>query len=79
MRKVDVVTKFSTANSGLVELEIRMREKLRGHVRDLELLFVEYGLVLRSLARTYHAKQLAQHFLMTETPMPILANEIEVI
>ncbi len=35
-------------------------------------------LVLRGFARTYHAKQLAQHAVMTETEMPILANEIEV-
>jgi hypothetical protein len=36
------------------------------------------GLVLRGRAHTYYAKQLAQHAVMDNHPLPILANEIEV-
>jgi hypothetical protein len=36
------------------------------------------GLVLRGHARTYYAKQLAQHAVMEFTKLPIRANEIEV-
>jgi hypothetical protein len=34
--------------------------------------------VLRGRARTYYAKQLAQHAVMQATALPILRNEIEV-
>jgi hypothetical protein len=36
------------------------------------------GLILQGDALTYYAKQLAQHAIMKETRLPILANEIEV-
>jgi hypothetical protein len=60
------------------QLEVRLQGKLGGRIRDLHLLHLDCGIILRGFARTYHAKQLAQHVLMTETQMPILANEIEV-
>jgi hypothetical protein len=66
------------APSGLDELEVRLQGKLNGRIRNLQLSLHGCGIVLRGFARTYHAKQLAQHALMTETPLPILANEIEV-
>jgi len=59
-------------------LEVRLQGKLQGRVRDLQLRLQESGLVLRGHARTYYAKQLAQHTLLTETNLAILANEIEV-
>jgi hypothetical protein len=68
----------SEAKSGLDQLENRVQARLSGRVRHLQLFLREYGIVLRGLARTYHAKQLAQHAVMTETELPILANEIEV-
>ena len=64
--------------SGLDELEVRLQGKLCGRIRNLKLLLHECGIVLRGVARTYYAKQLAQHALMMETRLPILANEIEV-
>ena len=60
------------------QLEVRLQGKLSGRVRDLHLLMQECGVVLRGFARTYHAKQLAQHAVMAETDLPIVANEIEV-
>ena len=62
----------------LAELEIRVLARVRGRVYDLHLLLVDDGIVLRGFARTYHAKQLAQHAVMNETDLPILANEINV-
>jgi len=66
------------AITGLDQLENRLQGKLSGRIRDLRLLRRDCGIVLRGFARTYHAKQLAQHAVMTETQLPILANEIEV-
>ena len=64
--------------TGIDELEVRVQGQLAGRVRDLELKVHDCGIVLRGFARTYHAKQLAQHAVMMETQVPILANEIEV-
>ena len=68
----------SKAISILDHLENRLQAKLSGRVRDLQVLLRDRGIVLRGIARTYHAKQLAQHAVMTETQLPILAHEIEV-
>ena len=71
-------TLIHDAKSVLDHLENRIQAKLTGRVRNLQLLQHDGGLVLRGLARTYHAKQLAQHAVMSETKLPILANEIDV-
>ncbi len=47
-------------------------------VRDLRVMCRKDGVILQGSARTYHAKQLAQHSVMEITDLPILANEIEV-
>ena len=62
----------------LDELELHLQEKLSGRIRDLHLVVQNCGIILRGFARTYHAKQLAQHVVMSESRLPILANEIEV-
>ncbi len=69
------------ANPRLIaaELETQVRARLVGRVSDLFLLVQENGLVLRGHTHTYYAKQLAQHAVMQETQLPILANEIEVV
>ena len=66
------------AKSALDHLESRLQVRLGGRVRDFRLHLQGDGVVLRGFARTYHAKQLAQHAVMAETQVPILANEIEV-
>lgn len=71
------VLEMNTSNH-LSELETRLQGKLRGRVHEFQMLRLDAGVVLRGFARTYHAKQLAQHAVMTETDLPILANEIEV-
>jgi len=59
-------------------LERRARRRLGSRVRDFRLLLQDTGLILQGIAFTYHAKQLAQHAIMEESRLPILANEIEV-
>lgn len=62
----------------LAQIEERLRTRLTGRVRDLQLLLHENGVVLRGRARTYYAKQLAQHAVMEASKLPICANDIEV-
>jgi hypothetical protein len=65
--------------SDLLELETRLRARLRGRVQELRLEQSEGGLILRGCSRTYYGKQLAQHAVMDAVNLPILANEIEVL
>lgn len=60
----------------LDHLENRVHARLSGRVCNLRILFNDCGIILRGFARTYHAKQLAQHAVMAETHLPIVANEI---
>jgi hypothetical protein len=60
------------------QLRARVRQRSGGWVRDFHLLLQGSGLVLQGHAPTYYAKQLAQHAVMEATPLPILANEIQV-
>jgi hypothetical protein len=68
---------LTTAN-GATELEGRIQCRLGGQISQFRLVIVDNGLILRGHARTYYAKQLAQHAVMEATELPILANEIEV-
>ena len=60
------------------ELQARLRLQLHGQVQELRLLFRENGLVLHGSARTYYAKQLAQHVALETSGLSILINEIRV-
>jgi hypothetical protein len=55
-----------------------VQPQLDGRVRNFRVLLQDDGLILQGDALTYYAKQLAQHAIMKETRLPILANEIEV-
>lgn len=55
-----------------------MQRRLGNRVRNLEVLVLDGGLILRGRVATYHAKQLAQHAAMDLSELPILANDIEV-
>jgi hypothetical protein len=71
----------ASADPGSLDiLEDHVQSRLFGRVRDFQVQRPHAGgLVLRGRARTYHAKQLAQHYVMEMTDWPILANEIEVV
>ncbi len=60
------------------ELQAHIQGRLSRQVHGFQLIVKGVGLVLKGRARTYHAKQLAQHAVMAVTDQPILANEIEV-
>jgi hypothetical protein len=60
-------------------LAVDTAEKLRGRLSGLRLELRGGGLVLRGTARSFHAKQLAQHAVMSGTDLPIVRNEIEVV
>jgi hypothetical protein len=62
----------------LARIEVHVRCRLTGLVRDFQLLLRDQGLVLRGHAHTYYAKQLAQHAVMEASSLPIRANEMEV-
>ncbi len=63
----------------LDRLGIRVQHQLSGRLRNFHLKRRDHGVVLRGQARTYYAKQLAQHAVMRATELPILHNEIEVL
>jgi carbon storage regulator len=60
------------------QLEARVLARLGGRVRNFRLLVRGGGLVLTGQARTYYAKQLAQHEVREAAALPIVANEIDV-
>jgi hypothetical protein len=60
------------------QLETHVQSRLNGRVRHFRLVVRGNGLILTGQARTYYAKQLAQHAVMEASALPILANEIEV-
>jgi hypothetical protein len=60
------------------QLETRVQSRLNGLVRNFRLAARGCGLVLTGQARTYYARQLAQHAVMEATALPIVANEIDV-
>lgn len=66
------------SESSVEQLEVLVRRRLHGQVRDLRLLMGDQGLTLQGQTSTYYAKQMAQHAAMEITGLAILANEIEV-
>jgi len=64
--------------SKLEQLEMRLQTDLNLQVRDFSLRLQAGGIVLRGFANTFYAKQIAQHKVMGEIELPILANEIQV-
>jgi len=60
------------------QIEQLVLRRLNGRACSLRLEVCDNGLVLRGHARTYYAKQLAQHAVMELTKLRIRANEIEV-
>lgn len=59
-------------------LEARVKNRLGARVKNLRLALHDHGLIIRGLAWSYYAKQLAQQAIMENSNVPIAANEIEV-
>lgn len=62
----------------LEDLEAVVQGRLAGRVKNLRLVRSGEGLVIRGQARSYYAKQLAQHAVMSSSDCPIYGNEITV-
>ena len=60
-------------------LESEAGEKLRGRLSGLRIELYGGGVVIRGTARSFYAKQLALHAVMTGTHLPVVRNEIEVV
>lgn len=60
------------------EIEAHVGCRLCGRVRDFQVVPRNGGLILKGVAHTFHAKQLAQHAVMEATDLQIMANEIQV-
>jgi len=60
------------------QLETHLTQRLGRQVYGLRVTLRENELVLQGQARTYYAKQLAQHELLKTTSLRLVANEIEV-
>lgn len=69
----------STTKNNVPNIESHVQSRLGGRVRYFRIEQRDGGLILKGLAHTFHAKQLAQHAVMESTDLPILANEIEVV
>jgi hypothetical protein len=65
-------------DNGLRQLAAHVHGRVWGQVEGLRLEVRGHGLVLRGRARTYYVKQLAQHAVLGASPLPLVANEIEV-
>lgn len=61
-----------------LHLETQTQARLGSRVRHFKVCRRNQGVILQGTAQTYYAKQLAQHFVMELSSLPILANEIEV-
>ena len=51
---------------------------MSARVQCFQIMAMAGGVVLRGKARSYYAKQMAQHLVITTSTLQILANEIEV-
>jgi osmotically-inducible protein OsmY len=73
-----MITTKDTFEVDIARLEAVVSARLGRRVGDFRVLAQDGGLVLQGRARTYYAKQLAQHAVMDVTAARILANEIQV-
>jgi osmotically-inducible protein OsmY len=79
MKEPGRLTSDWDSDSNVIDrLEAHVQCRLGGRVREFRVDLHDGGLVLRGRVHTYHAKQLAQQAVMEATPVPIVANEIEV-
>jgi osmotically-inducible protein OsmY len=60
------------------QVEALLIQKLRGRVWNIRLLVEDGCVTLLGEARTYYAKQMAQHVVMEIVRLPIRANQIQV-
>lgn len=62
----------------LRQVEIALRDHLRGQATRLRLVRASGGVIIEGEAPTFYAKQLAQHFVHHHGKLPVVANQIHV-
>ena len=72
-RSIDI-----SASDRAAALERHVRYRIGGQVSGFGVRILNEKVILRGRAKTFYAKQLAQHAVMEATDLPVLANEIEV-
>ena len=72
------VSHSPAAEETIEQIARHVSQQLHGRVVAFRLESCGCGIVLKGRARTYHAKQVAQHAVMVATDMPIVSNAIEV-
>ena len=74
------MSKGSADSTEPEQLEMVVQRRLGGRasIRDPRVMVQGDGLILKGIAPSYYAKQLAQHVAIEVSGLPILANEIEV-
>jgi hypothetical protein len=65
-------------HSLLLQIHDQVHSKMHGRIWEFRVVRLEGGLVLTGCTKSYYAKQLAQHLVMENTDLPILANDIQV-
>jgi hypothetical protein len=60
------------------QVEASLARRISGRIRELRVHIRADGLVIQGFARTWYAKQLAQHAASEMTGLRIIANEIVV-
>jgi hypothetical protein len=72
---------MSDADSGklLEQVEALLRRRLGAWVCEVRVVALDGGVILRGRARSYYAKQMAQHVVVQGLKLPVAANEIEVV
>lgn len=73
------VKDFPDSNHETVVAETaKIESNLVGRLRGFHVVMRDGGLILRGRSPSYYVKQLAQHAVMSVSPIPLVANEIEV-
>jgi hypothetical protein len=74
-----VTERDPTVAAEIDRLAAETARKLRGRLSGLRIELQGEGVVLRGIARSYYAKQLALHAVMTGVRLPVVRNEIRVV
>jgi hypothetical protein len=69
----------SSAAAAIDRLAVETGVMLRGRLTGLRIELLGGGVVLSGTARSFYAKQLALHAVMTGTRLPVVRNEIRVL
>jgi hypothetical protein len=72
------MSRNSAATVSPEQVEALLIQKLHGRVWNVRLLVEDGCVTLLGQARSYYAKQLAQHVVMEIVELPIRANQIQV-